>query len=145
MRVSGDGFALDSEPGRSDRLEAIVKRWEALNDDQAAIAAEKRELRKEAKDDGFDVAILGMIIERRKLSTEAVIERDQLIETYERALKCGAAAIGTLSAVRGADGTFKVGMVKGAPADAKLTKKAAAVSDAVMMAELARRARAEDL
>lgn len=134
-------FSL-GEGSSAEQLEGIVLRLEALDADAAAIAAEKRAVRKAAKDGGFDLPALKRLINRRKLSPEEVIEGDKWLETYEAALGCGAAAVGVLSTSRNADGSFEVKMVSGpGPAEERLTKAAKSRRDAVAMAELARMAR----
>lgn len=133
-------------PERNDaaeQLRAIVERIERLNDEIADLNAEKALIRAEAKADGFDVPTITAIIKRRKLEPSAVLEADLLLDTYEQALGCGAAATGVLSAQRGADGVFEVRMVAGPQPEAgeKLTKASKARRDAAALAELARMAR----
>lgn len=134
---------LPDREGAATQLRASIEYWERLNDDAAAIAEQKRELRKRLKFEGFDVATVAQIIARRKKEPQAVLEADLLLETYEQALGCGAAAAGMLSAKMGADGSFEIKMVTGPPAgaEAKLTKATKARREAVALAELARRAR----
>lgn len=69
-----------------DRLRAFVQRIERLEKEQAAMAADKREVYAEAKGDGFDTAVLRAVIRRRKADRAAVREQDALRELYETAL-----------------------------------------------------------
>jgi uncharacterized protein (UPF0335 family) len=132
------------EPGNgaADRLMGIVTMLEDLEADRDGINAQMRDIRKQAKGDGFDIPTIAMLMKRRKLDPEAVIEADALLETYELALGCGAAAVGILSMVRGADGVFEAKMLSGpAAGEEKLTQKTKARRAAVALAELSRRAR----
>ena len=124
-------------------LRAIVERIERLNDEIAELNADKKDIRAEAKAQGFDVPTITKIIQRRKLEPQAVLEADALLETYEQALGCGAAAAGMLQARKGADGTFHVSMISGPQPEAgeKLTRATKARRDSVALAELARQAR----
>jgi uncharacterized protein (UPF0335 family) len=112
MEVGGSDAAL--------KLESYIKRWEALNDEAADINAAKRDLRKEAKGDGYDIPTMKAILDRRALEPAVVMERDLLLETYEAALKCGAQSAGVLSATRGEDGIFTVQMIAAPDAAEKL-------------------------
>lgn len=134
---------LPDREGAANQLRAIIERLERLNDEIADLNSEKREIRAEAKSNGFDVPTITRMIERRKKEPQAVLEGDLLLETYEQALGCGAAAVGVLQARMGEDGVFKVAMVTGPAPDAgqKLTKATKARQEAVALAELARRAR----
>lgn len=128
-------------------LKAIVERIEEVNDAIADLQGERAEIRAGAKSQGFDVPTITAIVKRRKVErdkgAQAVLEADLLLETYEQALGCGAAAAGMLQAQPGADGTFEIRMVAGPSAEAgeKLSKATRARRDAVALAELARMAR----
>jgi uncharacterized protein (UPF0335 family) len=134
---------LPDREGAAEQLRASIEYWERLNDDSAAINDQKRDLRKRLKSEGFDVATVAEMVKRRAKDPKAVLEADLLLETYEQALGCGAAAAGMLSAKMGADGVFQIAMVAGPQPDAgaKLTKATKARRDAVALAELARQAR----
>lgn len=124
------------------QLLAIVETLEALDGERADISAEMRLVRSKAKADGFDVPTIKALLERRKKDPAALIEADALLETYEAALGCGAAAAGVLTTRRNDDGSFEVKMaVAGPEAGAKLNKAQKSARDAVAMAELARLAR----
>lgn len=144
MSASDD---LPDREGAAEQLKALIERLEDLNDQAADIASEKSEVRARAKGEGFDVPTITAIVKRRKVErdkgAQAVLEADLLLETYEQALGCGAAAAGMLSATRGADGVFEVKMVTGsAPGVAeKLTRATKARRDSIALAELARQAR----
>lgn len=126
----------------AEQLRAIVESLEGLMDERADINAEIRDRLKEAKGNGFDPKVIRVLIKRREEEPATLIEADALLESYEAALGCGAAAAGILSATRGPDGTFEVKMIAGdEAAEAKLTKPAAARRDARVLAELARQAR----
>lgn len=125
----------------AEQLQAIVERLENLAEEREGINADMRQVRAEAKLAGFDPATITKVIVRRKKSPEDLIEADALVETYEAALGCGAAAAGVLSMERNADGVFEPKMIKGPAAEEKLSRSAQARRSAIDRAELARRAR----
>lgn len=134
---------LPDREGAAEQLRASIEYWERLNEDAAAINEQKRDLRKRLKSEGFAVPTVSEIVKRRAKDPKAVLEADLLLETYEQALGCGAAAAGMLTAKLGDDGVFQIAMTSGPSADAgeKLTKSTKARREAVALAELARRAR----
>jgi uncharacterized protein (UPF0335 family) len=134
--IKGEGF------NTAEQLKSIIRQLEGLNDEAAEISKAKSDVKKLAKQDGFDVPTIMAIIKRRKMEPEKVLEADALLETYESAIGSGAAAAGILSTTRNADGSFEVKMVAG-PDEAveKLSKATKARQDAIALAELARMAR----
>ncbi|CAN5533995.1 hypothetical protein BH09PSE4_BH09PSE4_22850 [soil metagenome] len=136
-------FALD-DGSSGEFLKGVVRELEMLEDKAADIREAKRDVRARAKEHGIDLPALAKLLQRRRLSPEDVIEGDALLESYELALGCGAAAVGVLATSRNADGSFEVKMAVGpAAAEQKLTKSQTARRNAVALAELAQRARAE--
>lgn len=126
----------------AEQLLAIVQGLQALEEERDAINAEMRLKRKQAKGQGFDLPTLAQLLRRRKKAPAELIEADALLETYEAALGCGAAAAGALSMKKNEEGFFEVEMVTAGPhAGEKLSKSMKARRDAVTLAELARQAR----
>lgn len=132
---------LPDREGAAEQLRAIIESIERLHEDRAAIAAELKDMRAKAKAEGFDVPTINWVVERRRKDPKAVLEADLLLETYEQALGCGAAATGVLQANLGADGVFQIAMGPAQDAGEKLTRATRARRDAVALAELSRQAR----
>jgi len=131
------------DQGKAERLKALIERHEHIDDQIADLRVDRRDIRAEMKEADLDLATIDMVLKRRRKDPHEVIEADQLLESYEIALGCGAAAAGVLTASRGADGMFEVKMVVGPAAveEPKLTQKRKARKAAVLLAELSRRAR----
>lgn len=70
-----------------DQLRAFVERIERLDEDGRAVGQDKKEVYAEAKATGFDTNIIKMILKRRRMGEGAVAESDDLLDTYERAIK----------------------------------------------------------
>lgn len=69
-----------------DRLRSFVERIENLEEDIRGFNADKAEVYKEAKDDGFDLGALKMVIRRRRKDHQELETEDYLVDLYERAL-----------------------------------------------------------
>lgn len=76
---SRSGFARE-------QLKSFVERIERMEEEQAALAADKREIYAEAKGVGFDTKIMREIVRLRKLDTADLQERDALLDLYRGAL-----------------------------------------------------------
>ena len=70
----------------AEQIASFVARIERLNADKAAINEDLAEVYKEAKSDGYDVAILKRVIQRRAKSEADVTEADELLRVYEDAI-----------------------------------------------------------
>jgi uncharacterized protein (UPF0335 family) len=70
----------------ADQLKAIVARIERLEEEQAALAADKREVYAEAKANGYDVPVLRKIIALRKQDENKLREAEAVMSTYLHAL-----------------------------------------------------------
>lgn len=68
------------------RLQSFVDRIERLEEEKANLAADIREVKAEAKGEGFDAKVLNEVLRRRKKSKAEVEEMDNLVEIYEHAL-----------------------------------------------------------
>lgn len=69
-----------------DKLLSIVQRIERLNEDQAAIAADLKEVMSDAKADGYDPKYIKKMVELRKMDHDELEEADALMEMYRNAL-----------------------------------------------------------
>jgi uncharacterized protein (UPF0335 family) len=70
----------------ADRLRSFIERIERLESEKAAIAADVKEVKAEAKSSGFDVKIINLVLKRRKMEREELAEQEQLLEVYESAI-----------------------------------------------------------
>lgn len=69
-----------------DHLKAYVERIERVEQDQADLATDKREIYAEAKGSGFDVKALRQVVKLRKMDKDERAENDAILETYLKAL-----------------------------------------------------------
>ena len=70
----------------ADQLKAIVERIERLNEEKQVIADDIREVYAEAKNNGFDVRVLRVIVRRRSQDAGELAAQDEILDTYMRAL-----------------------------------------------------------
>ena len=68
------------------QLLSIVQRVEKLNEDQAAIAADLKEVMSEAKSAGYDPKYIKKMVELRKMDPDELDEQDELMKMYRDAL-----------------------------------------------------------
>ena len=68
------------------KLEAIVERIEALEEEKAGIAQDIKDVYAEAKIEGFDVKVLRRIISLRKHEPQEREEQESLLTLYMQAL-----------------------------------------------------------
>lgn len=68
------------------QLLSIVQRVEKLNEDQAAIAADLKEVMSEAKSAGYDPKYIKKMVELRKMDPDELDEQDELTRMYRNAL-----------------------------------------------------------
>lgn len=73
-----------------DQLLAFIQRIERLLEEKAAISEDIKEVKAEAKGNGFDVAILNKIIKIRAMDPHKRMEQEALLELYMSALGMGA-------------------------------------------------------
>lgn len=71
----------------SRELYSFVERLERLDEERAGIVEDMKEVREEAKARGFDTKIIGMVIRRRKMDSSTRQETDDLLDTYEEAVR----------------------------------------------------------
>ena len=70
----------------ADKLRSFIERIERLNADIAGLNADKADIFKEAKSDGFDPKIMKVVIRRRAMTTAEAAAQDDLVTLYERAI-----------------------------------------------------------
>lgn len=70
----------------ADRLRSFVERVERINTEIADLNADKAEVFKEAKGEGFDVPTLKKVIAIRAKDPNQVAEQTAMVETYLAAL-----------------------------------------------------------
>lgn len=68
------------------QLLSIVQRVEKLNEDQAALAADLKEVMAEAKSAGYDPKYIRKMVELRKMDPDELDEQDELTKMYRDAL-----------------------------------------------------------
>lgn len=68
------------------QLLSIVQRVEKLNEDQATIAADLKEVMSEAKSAGYDPKYIKKMVELRKMDPDELDEQDELMKMYRDAL-----------------------------------------------------------
>ncbi len=71
----------------SDRLRSFVERIERLEEEKRALAADIREVYSEAKGAGFDIKVMRQLILLRKMDEDDRKQMEDILNTYERALK----------------------------------------------------------
>lgn len=69
-----------------DQLKAFVERIERMEEEQAALAADKKEIYAEAKGTGFDVKIMREIVRMRRMDKADLQQRDAMLDLYRNAL-----------------------------------------------------------
>lgn len=68
------------------QLLSIVQRVEKLNEDQAAIAADLKEVMSAAKSTGYSPKYIKKMVELRKMDPDELDEQDELTRMYRDAL-----------------------------------------------------------
>jgi uncharacterized protein (UPF0335 family) len=69
-----------------DQLRAFIERIERLEEEKAGIASDIKDIKAEAKGQGFDVKAITAIIRMRKLDHAERQEQEAILETYMAAL-----------------------------------------------------------
>lgn len=69
-----------------DRLRSLVERIEHLEEEKASIVSDIRDIKLEAKSQGFDVKIINAIIKLRKMNSADRDEQEYLLDLYKKAL-----------------------------------------------------------
>lgn len=69
-----------------DQLMAFIERIERLLEEKAGVSDDIKEVKAEAKGNGFDVAIINKIIKIRAMDPNQRMEQEALLELYMSAL-----------------------------------------------------------
>ena len=69
-----------------DRLRSFIKRIEYVEEQQAALADDKKEIYAEAKGTGYDTAVIRAIISRRKKEPQKLREFEDIFDLYWSAI-----------------------------------------------------------
>lgn len=70
----------------AEQLKSIITRIERLEEEKAAITSDIRDIKAEAKANGFDIKTIQEILKLRKISNDERAEREALLDTYKHAL-----------------------------------------------------------
>ena len=86
-----DDASFDASPdvltsAAQGRLRTVIERLERLEEDQAAVMADMKEVFAEAKGEGYDVKILRKVIRIRKQDKAKRQEEDAILDLYMSAL-----------------------------------------------------------
>lgn len=65
-----------------DQLRAFIERCERLEEEKKAIAADIKEVKAEAKGNGWDVRIINMILRLRRMDQNERMEQEALLDLY---------------------------------------------------------------
>lgn len=69
------------------RLRQIIERIEAIEEEIASLRADKADIFAEAKAEGFEVAVIRLLLRVRKLDPATREEQEELLSMYERAIE----------------------------------------------------------
>ena len=69
-----------------DRLRGFIERMERLREERSALTADIREVRAEAKAEGFDTRTLDRIVRLRAMDSADRQEQEELLDLYMAAL-----------------------------------------------------------
>lgn len=70
-----------------DRLRSLIERIERVEEEQAALAEDKKEIYGEVKTVGFDVKIVRKIVRLRKMEAHKRREEEELTDIYLAAIE----------------------------------------------------------
>ena len=79
-------MATENEGIAADQLKSIIERIERLEEEKKGIADEIKEVKAEAKGNGFDVKVITKILRLRKQDASERQEEDAILELYMQAL-----------------------------------------------------------
>lgn len=72
--------------GGNINLLSVVKRLESLEDEKRIISTDIKEVRKEAKEAGFDTRVIAFLIRERRKDADEVAEFNKIAREYREAL-----------------------------------------------------------
>jgi len=70
------------------RLKGFVERLDRLQDDAQAVRDDMKEVRAEAKGEGFDTKTINKLVALQRKDRAKVIEDKMILETYASAIGC---------------------------------------------------------
>ena len=73
-------------PTDNGHLRVFVERIERMDEDIASLNADKSEIFKEARGEGFDVKALRIVLRRRRMDPDKRAEIDSLVDLYQSSL-----------------------------------------------------------
>lgn len=71
----------------ADRIKRVIERIENLEEQRAGLADDIREIKKDAKNEGFDLKALNKVLQLRKLAADERQQLEELVDLYMTA--CG--------------------------------------------------------
>lgn len=71
------------------RLNGFIERLERLREDAAAVRDDMKEVRAEAKGEGFDTKAINKLIALRAKDKAKVLEENAILQIYADAIGCG--------------------------------------------------------
>ncbi len=81
-----DDAAFQTDSVAADQLKSFIERIERLEEEQAGIAGDIKEVYSEAKGNGFDTKVIRKIISIRKKDYAERQEEEAILELYMQAL-----------------------------------------------------------
>lgn len=79
-------YPSNSDSVAGDQLRAFIERIERMEEEKSAISADIKEIKAEAKGNGFDVKTINMILRIRRMDANERMEQEALLELYLCAL-----------------------------------------------------------
>ena len=70
----------------ADRLRSIVERIERMEEERKSIVSDIKDIYSEAKGAGFEVRALRQLIKLRSMNEADVVEQENMLDIYRRAL-----------------------------------------------------------
>ena len=84
--LEDEGPGIGHNSGVNKQLLSLVERIERVRDDIGELKDDEKEIFSEAKSEGFDVATIRRVLQKRAQRAEERAEQEALLETYMRAL-----------------------------------------------------------
>lgn len=88
---------IDTRPGavnkvlpggvETPKLRSYIERIERLEEDKAGIASDIKDVKAEAKSNGFDMKAIVQILKLRKMKANERVEQEHMLDLYKRALQ----------------------------------------------------------
>jgi len=74
---------------QADALKSFIDRIERLDEERQAISDDIKDVKSQAKSQGYDLRIITAILKLRKMDPADRAEQEDMIEIYKRALDMG--------------------------------------------------------